>query len=101
MELAQKSPQWFLRKGKDMVNKAIRDLALYGVRTGLITEADVPYVINRLIDEMKLDDLNKYFYDIWYPVVEDIEIFDRECNWMILISHDGDVGYISSYKTRK
>ena len=47
------------------------------------------------IDEMKLDDLNKYFYDIWYPVVEDIEIFDRECNWMILISHDGDVGYIS------
>ncbi len=50
---------------------------------------------------MKLDDLNKYFYDIWYPVVEDIEIFDRECNWMILISHDGDVGYISSYKTRK
>ena len=38
-----------------MVNKAIRDLALYGVRTGLITEADVPYVINRLIDEMKLD----------------------------------------------
>lgn len=55
MELAQKSPQWFLRKGKDMVNKAIRDLALYGVRTGLITEADVPYVINRLIDEMKLD----------------------------------------------
>lgn len=52
MELAQKSPQWFLRKGKDMVYKAIRDLALYGVRTGLITEADVPYVINRLIDEM-------------------------------------------------
>lgn len=50
---------------------------------------------------MKLDDLNKYFYDIWYPVAEDIEIFDRECNWMILISHDGDVGYISSYKTRK
>ena len=38
-----------------MVYKAIRDLALYGVRTGLITEADVPYVINRLIDEMKLD----------------------------------------------
>ena len=38
-----------------MVYKAIRDLAFYGVRTGLITEADVPYVINRLIDEMKLD----------------------------------------------
>ena len=38
-----------------MVYKAIRDLALYGVRTGLITEEDVPYVINRLIDEMKLD----------------------------------------------
>ena len=47
------------------------------------------------IDEMKLDDLNKYFYDIWYPVAEVIEIFDRECNWMVLISHDGDVGYIS------
>lgn len=40
------------------------------------------------IDEMKLDDLNKYFYDIWYPVAEDIEIFDRECSWMILISYE-------------
>ena len=35
-----------------MVYKAIRDLALYGVRTGLITEADVPYVINRKGDGM-------------------------------------------------
>lgn len=38
-----------------MVNQAIRDLALYGVRCGLITEADVPFVINRLLDEMKMD----------------------------------------------
>lgn len=38
-----------------MVQKAIRDLALYGVRKGLITEADIPFVINRLLEEMQMD----------------------------------------------
>lgn len=38
-----------------MVQKAIRDLALYGVRKGLITEADLPFVINRLLEEMQMD----------------------------------------------
>ena len=38
-----------------MIEKAIRDLAWYGVRKKLIEEADVPFVINRLMDEMKLD----------------------------------------------
>ena len=38
-----------------MVYKAIRDLALYGVRKGLITEADIPFVINRLLEEMQMD----------------------------------------------
>lgn len=38
-----------------MVQKAIRDLALYGVRKGLITEADLPFVINRLLEEMHMD----------------------------------------------
>ena len=38
-----------------MVQKAIRDLALYSVRKGLITEADIPFVINRLLEEMQMD----------------------------------------------
>lgn len=38
-----------------MVQKAIRDLALYGVRKGLITEADLPFVINRLLEAMHMD----------------------------------------------
>ncbi len=38
-----------------MVNKAIRDLAVYGVEKNLITKADVPFVINRLLEVMALD----------------------------------------------
>lgn len=38
-----------------MVQKAIRDLALYGIRKGLITEADLPFVINRLLEAMHMD----------------------------------------------
>ncbi len=38
-----------------MIEKAIRDLALYGVRKELIADADVPFVINHLLEEMKLD----------------------------------------------
>jgi len=44
------------------------------------------------IDAIKLDLLSKHFTDIWYPEVDDIEIFDDTCDWFVFIDH---AGYIS------
>ncbi len=41
------------------------------------------------IDKMKLTDLDKYFYDIWYPISDDIDIFDDSCSWVLSVRHYG------------
>lgn len=46
------------------------------------------------IDLFNLVDFNKYFYDIWFPSSDDIDIFDESLNWIISIRHDGFVSYI-------
>ena len=43
------------------------------------------------IDKIDVDFLDKYFDDIWFPSVDDIEIFDDTFNWMISIRHYGSV----------
>lgn len=43
------------------------------------------------IDQMRFDDLNKYFDDVWYPSSDDISIFDSKFSWILFISHSGDV----------
>lgn len=45
------------------------------------------------IDCISFDVFNKYFSDIWYPVIDDIEIFDKELKWIISIRHDGIISY--------
>lgn len=46
------------------------------------------------IDIISYDVFNKYFFDIWYPIADDIEIFNNDLKWMISIRHDGLVGKI-------
>ena len=46
------------------------------------------------IDSLDLDDLSRHFDDIWYPSVDDIEVFDESCRWFLVVSHDGRVGLI-------
>ncbi|MBF0526409.1 MAG: hypothetical protein HQK56_15095 [Deltaproteobacteria bacterium] len=46
------------------------------------------------IDEMALSGLNQYFDYIWYPGSDDIEIFDSTFNWVLAISHDGNIKFI-------
>ena len=46
------------------------------------------------IDSMTLDDLDTYFYDIWFAGPDDIDIFDRNLNWIVSIQHEGIVSYI-------
>lgn len=43
------------------------------------------------IDAIALRDLSAFFDFIWYPAVDDIEVFDRTCSWMLLIRHYGAV----------
>ncbi|WP_234399978.1 hypothetical protein [Campylobacter concisus] len=40
---------------------------------------------------MRFDDLSKFFSDIWYPSLNDIEIFDINLNWIISVRHYGAI----------
>ena len=46
------------------------------------------------IDKIKIIDLNNYFYDIWYPSADDIDLFDENLNWILTIRHDGSVSLV-------
>jgi hypothetical protein len=52
------------------------------------------------IDRIDIDVLSQFFDDIWYPAVDDIEIFDTSCGWFISVSHDGRVELISLQQAR-
>lgn len=43
------------------------------------------------IDKLKLADLDEHFFDIWYPDVDDIDIFDDSLDWILSVRHDGCV----------
>ena len=43
-----------------MIQNAIERLAEYGVITGLITESDRTYTINRLLELFDLDEIGQY-----------------------------------------
>ena len=46
------------------------------------------------VDEINFKDFCKYFDDIWYPSSDDIDLFDDSYNWIITITHSGEI-----YKT--
>ena len=39
------------------------------------------------IDEMSTVQFSAVFHDLWYPSSDDIEIFDRSHDWVLLIRH--------------
>jgi hypothetical protein len=41
------------------------------------------------IDQLNRDLLARHFYDIWYPDVDDIDVFDDSLSWILSIRHDG------------
>ena len=43
------------------------------------------------IDILHFDDLSKFFSDVWYPSLDDIEIFDLNLNWIVSVRHYGAV----------
>lgn len=46
------------------------------------------------IDELNLDDVDKYFRYLWYPCSDDIDLFDITLSWVISVSHDGEISLI-------
>ena len=48
------------------------------------------------IDFVDLVDMNKYFYDIWFPSADDIDLFDKNFNWIVSIRHDGVISFAFS-----
>ena len=43
------------------------------------------------IDILRFDDLDKFFSDIWYPSLDDIEIFDIHLSFIISVRHYGAI----------
>jgi hypothetical protein len=43
------------------------------------------------IDEMYVMDVAQYFSDLWYPGADDIDVFDFDLNWIISVTHYGDL----------
>lgn len=43
------------------------------------------------IDKITLSDLADNFHDIWYPDVDDIDIFDESFTWLLSVAHYGRI----------
>lgn len=41
------------------------------------------------IDKLRLNDFDRYFEDIWYPDVDDIDVFDDSVTWILSVAHSG------------
>ena len=47
------------------------------------------------IDILRFDDLLNFFSDIWYPSLDDIEIFDINLSFIISVRHYGAIYYFT------
>jgi hypothetical protein len=46
------------------------------------------------VDVFQTTDVTRYFDDLWYPVADDIDLFDASLGWVVSIRHDGVVSVI-------
>jgi hypothetical protein len=46
------------------------------------------------VDSLKALDLDRYFEDIWFPIADDIDLFDQQADWVVSIRHDGAVSFV-------
>jgi hypothetical protein len=46
------------------------------------------------VDEFDLDELKRVFYYVWYPIADDIELFDDSMRWIVFIEHHGAVSIL-------
>jgi len=46
------------------------------------------------VDVFRADTLDKHFGDIWFPISDDIDLFDKSFGWILSIRHDGCITFI-------
>jgi hypothetical protein len=46
------------------------------------------------VDSLRARDLDHYFDDIWFPAVDDIDLFDQQADWVVSIRHDRAVSFV-------
>lgn len=78
--------------GKDAMDEGF---SILNTLNGIIKNANDKLFVNWYrydeIDIFKAGDLSTYFDDIWFPDVDDIDIFDNSLDWIVTIRHDGQV----------
>ncbi|TDQ09206.1 hypothetical protein [Pedobacter metabolipauper] len=58
-----------------------------------LSEVFINWYQFKRLDEFELKDLDKYFGDIWFPVADDIDLFDKTLEWILSIRHDGCITF--------
>ena len=60
---------------------------------GIATPNEICINFNKFesIDILRFDDLSKFFSDIWYPSLDDIEIFDINLSFIFSVRHYGAI----------
>ena len=46
------------------------------------------------VDAFQTADVARYFDDLWYPVADDIDLFDASLSWLVSFRHDGVISVI-------
>lgn len=46
------------------------------------------------IDEMRLSDVSRYLDDLWYPVAEEVDLFDESLKWILSIEYSGAISIL-------
>ena len=64
---------------------------------GIATPNEICINFNKFesIDILRFDDLYKFFSDIWYPSLDDIEIFDINLSFIVSVRHYGAIYYFT------
>ena len=64
---------------------------------GIATPNEICINFNKFesIDILHFDDLSKFFSDIWYPSLDDIEIFDINLSFIVSVRHYGAIYYFT------
>ena len=66
-------------------------------KLGIATPNEIYINFNKFesIDILHFDDLSKFFSDIWYPSLDDIEIFDINLSFIFSVRHYGAIYYFT------
>ncbi|WP_022821926.1 hypothetical protein [Hymenobacter norwichensis] len=77
---------------------AEQDFALLPTLTALgitpLPELFINWARFEEVDTFQTADVAHYFDDLWYPVADNIDLFDASLRWVVSIRHDGVVSAI-------